>query len=88
MMYIREGFLKYQPPRVVLSEYTFELSELFIEDKEILLFKNKSELVNKVLMHLNDNTKLNDLTKNAHNKIINSNHSEIDRAKQIINDIK
>ena len=86
-VYTRRNFEIPAAGTIVVSEYTKELAELFEADKEIIMFNDKNEMVNKVKYFLNNDYLLSQLTKNAFNKIISAKHSEIDRAQQILNNI-
>lgn len=86
-VYTRRNFEIPAAGTIVVSEYTKELSQLFKADKEIIMFNDKNEMVDKVKYLLCNDDLLSQLTEFAYNKIISANHSEIDRAQQILNDI-
>lgn len=72
---------------VVLSNYTEETADFFVPDKEILLYRNVNEMLQKANYFLLNEEKLKKITLNAFNKVVSSNHSEKDRAFQIITEL-
>ena len=86
-VYTRRNFEIPAIGTIVVSEFTKELSELFIQDKEIILFKDSIELVQKVKMLLSNDQYIKKVTLAGHRKVINGRYSEIDRALQIQKDI-
>lgn len=86
-VYTRRNFEIPATGTIVVSEYTKELAELFDSDKEIIMFKDKYEMVNKVKRYLNNDILLKQLAEQAFRKIISAKHSEVDRAQQILNNI-
>ena len=86
-VYTRRNFEIPATGTIVVSEYSKELAVLFENDKEIIMFNDKHEMVNKVKSYLNDDKLLVKLTEQAFNKIISAKHSEVDRAQQILNNI-
>ncbi|HDM8191466.1 CgeB family protein [Vibrio harveyi] len=69
---------------VMVSEYSDDLSMMFDENSEILLFKNKSEAITKIQNLLNDSVTLNKIADNAYNRVLKDGHEVNDRVKQII----
>jgi spore maturation protein CgeB len=86
-VYTRRNFEIPAIGTIVVSEFTKELSELFIQDKEIILFKDSIELVQKVKILLSNDQHIKKVTLAGHKKVINGRYSEIDRALQIQKDI-
>jgi spore maturation protein CgeB len=86
-VYTRRNFEIPAAGTLTISEYTKELSIIFKDNEDILLFKNKEELLSKVENILNNPNKLKTLTNNSFNKIKSGKFSENDRAKQLIEDI-
>lgn len=85
-VYTRRNFEIPVSGTLVVSEYTKELSEMFISDKEIIFFKNCSELVTNISNILNKADILEKMTLAGYKKVLEGHHSELDRAIQIIND--
>lgn len=86
-VYTRRNFEIPAAGTLTISEYTKELSTIFKDNEDILLFKNKEELLSKANDVLNNPDKLKTLTNNSFNKIKSGSFSENDRAKQLIEDI-
>jgi len=87
-VYTRRNFEIPASGTLCVSEYTDELTNIFREDEEILLFKNNYELHNKVAEVLNESEILEIKTALSYRRVINDKHSEINRAYQIINDLE
>lgn len=86
-VYTRRNFEIPATGTLTVSEYTDELTTIFEEDKEILLFKNNEELYTKISTILNSQKVLEEKTLAGYEKVKNGGHSEVDRAKQILNDL-
>lgn len=86
-VYTRRNFEIPATGTLTVSEYTKELTEIFEEDEEILLFKNDEELYEKISSILKSKKELESKTIASYNKITNGGHSEISRAKQIIENL-
>ncbi len=86
-VYTRRNFEIPASGTLALSEYTDELTKLFMDNKEILLFKDDTELYHKVQNVLKTKNQLKEMTLAGYNKVISAGNSENDRALQIINDI-
>jgi hypothetical protein len=86
-VYTRRNFEIPAAGTLTVGEYTVELTSLFREDEEILLFKNNLELYRKIDKVLTQHEFLKTKTIAAYNKIKFANHSEKDRAKQVLHDL-
>jgi len=86
-VYTRRNFEIPAAGSLCVSEYSDELCKIFKEDKEIILFKNDEELLNKVKILLENKDEIFKSTFNVHSKLKDGLHSEYDRAQQIIKDI-
>lgn len=72
---------------LVLSEYTEETNKLFASNKEIILYESTNDMISKAKYFLSNLSLLEEITQNAHKKVISSKHSEFDRAEQILKDL-
>jgi spore maturation protein CgeB len=81
--YTRRCFEITATKTLLLSEYSDYLSELFIEDKEIVFFNSEEELVYKVNYLLNNEEILNDIALAGYSRTV-SNHSINNRAMEIL----
>jgi spore maturation protein CgeB len=86
-VYTRRNFEIPAIGTIVVSEFTKELSELFIPNEEIILFNDEKDLVTQVKSLFVDDSFLKRLTLAGQDKVKNGAHSELDRAIQIHNDI-
>lgn len=84
--YTRRNFEVPAMGKLMLSEYSNELSNLFEEDKEMVFFKNKNEFFFKIDLLLKDELKRNLIESNL-NKFCQKGHSVNDRADFIISKI-
>ena len=69
---------------MMLSEYTDDLSTLFIEDKEAVFFRSPSELVAKVERYLADDQLRMNIAQAGYKKVSESGHDVISRMKQVL----
>ena len=69
---------------MMISEYTDDLSSMFVEDLEAVYFRNKEELLEKIIYYLANPEKLNKISENGYNKLHKSGHEIKDRVRQII----
>ena len=69
---------------LLLSERNDRLQELFEEDKEILLFSNRKELLDQVLFVKENPTKAEEIRKAGRKKVL-ANHSIYDRTESALN---
>ena len=67
-----------------LSERSDEILQLFDEDKEIVCFGSADELKSKCAYYLKNETERRRIASNGYDRLIGSNNSIIDRAKQIL----
>lgn len=82
--YTRRNFEIPMTKSLVLSEYTKELSEkLFIENEEIICFKNKKEFLEKINYYLKNENKRKLITEKAYKKVKKT-FSNLNRAREII----
>lgn len=86
-VYTRRNFEIPAAGSLCVSEYSKELTKIFKENDEIILFKNNEELLNKVNSLLINKDKIKKYTMNVHTKLKNGLHSEYNRAQQIIEDL-
>ena len=70
---------------LMISQYTKDISKFYEIDNEIVIFKNKYELLDKVLYYLNDDSLRKKIAFRAYNKLKNSQHSVKDRVDYIYN---
>jgi spore maturation protein CgeB len=81
--YTRRNFEIPAMRKVLISEYSDNLNKMFIEDKEMVFFRNKSEFFKKIEILLNKDIIRNEIELNLKNFRFKK-HSVIDRAKQIL----
>jgi spore maturation protein CgeB len=67
-----------------LSEYTKELSEFFIENREIVFFYDLNDALSKIDFYINDNYQREMIAENGYNRLIKDGHEVNDRVKEII----
>jgi hypothetical protein len=70
-----------------ITNYSKELSELFVEDKEIVLYKSKKELLKKVNYYLKNIKEREKIGKNGYIKAIREHTYEVRLEKKLKNDI-
>lgn len=68
-----------------LSERSDEILEFFEEDHEIVCYENNDQLRAKCDFYLKNEQQRQEIAINGYNKLINSNYSIVDTAKQILN---
>lgn len=73
---------------VLLSEYTDDLAGLYIENQEILLFRSKEELLNKIRQYLNDEPTRLKIAENGYKAVYNNKHDNVSRAQEVIGHVK
>lgn len=71
-----------------LSERSNEILELFEEDKEIVCFSDKDELLDKYKYYIKNDSIREKIANEGRKKVFKSNNSLIDRLEQIINLVK
>lgn len=69
---------------MMLSVYTEDLASLFEPDKEVVYFKNKEELVDKVKYYLSHDEECKKIGQAGYDRLMKDGHEVKDRAKQII----
>jgi len=67
-----------------LCERSDAILEIFEEDKEIVCFETTEELLSKCEYYLHHEAERDEIRINGYNRLINGNHSIIDRAKEIL----
>jgi spore maturation protein CgeB len=72
----------------MLSEYTDDLATLFKEDKEVVFFRNKNELLEKIKYYLDNEDERNKIAEAGYDRVIKDSHSVIERAKYILSFIE
>jgi len=70
-----------------LSEKSNEIMQFFDEDKEIVCYENNDQLRFKCEYYLGNETERQKIAMNGYNRLINSNYSIVDTAKQILSKI-
>lgn len=68
----------------MLSEYTVDMSSLFIEGKEAEYFRNSKELIIKIEHYLKNEKERIRIAENGYKKVRKDGHEAVDRAKQIL----
>ena len=68
----------------LLSEYSLELSNMFIEDKEMVFFRNKAEFFKKIDFLLKNESMREKIGLNGFN-VVNKRHDSFTRVEEIIN---
>lgn len=69
---------------VMLSEFTDDMNELFLENESAVYFRNKEELINKASYLLKNLQETERIAHNAYNRVLELGGSEYDRCQQII----
>jgi len=70
---------------VMFSERTKKMQQLYLENEEVVFFKDRYELLLKLNYYLNNESLLEKISCNARNKLFNSNHEISDRVDEIRN---
>lgn len=68
----------------MLSEYSSDLSTLFIEGKEVEFFRNKQELISKINFYLKNDSAREKIAKAGYLKVIADGHDAISRMKYVL----
>ncbi len=71
----------------VLSEYSRDLDSFFIEDEEIVFFKNEKELISSLNKIIIDSEFRKKIAINGHNRVYKDNHDVNSRIKEFLNQI-
>ncbi len=71
--------------KVMLSEETKLLTNLFIPDVEAVFFRSNKDLIKKIKFLLRNPTLRKSIAKNGYNKVYKDKHSVIDRMKEFKN---
>ncbi len=69
---------------MLLSEYSEDLTNLFISDFEAVYFRNQDELLQKIKFYLSNPHKIDFIANNGYIKVYNGKHDVLSRAKEII----
>lgn len=70
-----------------LSEYSEDLANLFTSDKDIVLFNSKSELLEKILEYLGNDSKREAVANSGHLRVIKDGHDVQSRALQALEEV-
>lgn len=70
-----------------LSEKSNEILQFFDEDKEIVCYESNDQLRSKCDYHLKNETERQKIALNGYDRLINSNYSIVDTAKQILSKV-
>jgi len=82
--YTRRNFQIPAMKRIVLCEYNNEISKIFIENEDIIFFRNKYEMCKKIKHLLEDIDFRKLVENNAYKKLYNDKHSVIDRMSYVM----
>ena len=69
---------------MMLSVYTDDLANMYEEDKEIVFFRTKEELVEKLRYYLNNEDAREQIALAGYNRVLKDGHEAKDRVKQIM----
>jgi spore maturation protein CgeB len=70
---------------MMLSEYTDDLANnLFEENKEVVYFRNKEELLEKIKFYLQDENLIKEIGQNGYKRLIKDGHEVTNRCKKIL----
>lgn len=72
---------------MMLAPYTPDLASLFEENKEVVFYRNKNEFVQKVEYYLNHEEEREKIGIAGRIRVLKDGHSEVDRLRQIMNDM-
>jgi spore maturation protein CgeB len=86
--YTRRNFQIPAMKTLVLSEFTEDLANQFIENQEICFFRNTNDLIEKIDLLLKDDILRNKIAINGYNRNLINKNSVDDRTNQILNFIK
>lgn len=73
---------------LMMSVYTDDIASLFESDKEIVFFRNKEELLNKIKYYLSNPNELLQISEAGFERVMRDGHSSIDRVKEILVDYR
>lgn len=73
---------------MLFSEYSEDMSNLFLEGKEIEFFKSTGELITKINLYLKNDELRKTVAYNGHQRVIKDRHDIVSRMKCIINHYK
>lgn len=82
--YTRRCFEIPATQKLMISEYTKDLSSLFEENKEAVYFRSKEELLEKVKYYLNNPNVRNTISKAGYDRLLKDGHEVSHRTKEII----
>lgn len=71
---------------MMCAPYTEDMANLFLEDNEIVFFRNKLDFINKVKYYLNHDLKRERIGKNGYSRLLSDGHDVTNRVKEIISD--
>lgn len=69
---------------MMLSEYTDDLASMFEEDKEIVFFRSKEELVDKIKYYLSHDEEREQIAKAGRERVLKDGHEVKDRVMQVM----
>jgi spore maturation protein CgeB len=72
----------------MLCEYSDEMSRLFVENREVVFFRNKYELLEKIVFYLNNPDLRNEIAKNGYEKVQSYKHEVNDRIEIILSEFE
>tara|TARA_Y100001968_G_C19246383_1_gene662100 strand:- start:326 stop:928 length:603 start_codon:yes stop_codon:yes gene_type:complete len=82
--YTRRCFEIPASKRVLLSEYSDDLANLFVPDKEVLLFKDLHDMGKKIEYCLSNPESLTSISKAGYERVWNSGHDVKSRMKELL----
>jgi len=69
---------------LLMSEYTEDLSSLFVEDIEAVFFKSKSEFIDKLRRYLADDPLRDRVAKAGYERVLKDHHDVVSRMRQVL----
>ena len=72
----------------MLAEYTEDLANLFKEDEQVVFFRNKEELLQKIKYYLENETERLVIANNGFEAVIKGKHDNTSRAQEVIEHVR
>jgi len=68
----------------MLSEYTSDLANMFLEDEEVLFFKTKDEMLKKISLVIKNPGLRDKIANNGYKRVYQDGHDVYERAKSFL----
>lgn len=82
--YTRRCFEIIAAKKLMLSEYTDDLNNMFEQGKEAEYFRNKEEMIKKIKYYLNNDEEIKKIARAGYDRLLRNGHEVKDRVKEVL----